>query len=151
MILRCPFLFVILLTLAACGPKGSSLDDMNVTEVLLPNGAKILCQMMSRDIDVQRGMMFQDTLPKGHGMVLLFPREERRKAFTYNVRIPLDFVWLDHDLRVVEVVGNVPPCKSASAKECPTYGGVSRNRYMLELGAGEAAANGLKVGDVIRF
>ena len=41
----------------------------------------------------------------------------------YQVKIPLDMVWMDKNRRVVEMAENVPPCKTAKASECPTYGG----------------------------
>jgi uncharacterized membrane protein (UPF0127 family) len=139
------------LFLTACGQRPTELRDISATEVTFPNGKKFLCETMLRDIDLTRGMMFQDSLAPDRGMILIHPAETTHRAFTYNVRIPLDIIWLDKNLRVVEISANVPPCKSKSAKECPIYGGQQKSRYILELNAGTAAANGLQIGDRLDF
>ena len=145
------FLSAAILGMAGCGPKSSPVEDMNALEVTLPSGKKFLCQTMIRDIDLVRGMMFQDSLAQDRGMLVMYPREDRHPLFMYNVKIPLDFVWLDQQLRVVEMVANAPPCVEKSAKQCPNYGGQTRSRYILEINAGLATANGLKVGDLVGF
>jgi uncharacterized membrane protein (UPF0127 family) len=69
----------------------------------------------------------------------------------YQVRIPLDIIWMDHDRRIVEISANTPACLSRSAHECPSYGGHEKARYVLELAGGGAALYGLKVGDTLGF
>ena len=148
----CPFpLTILALAVSSCGPTASRLEDMNSLMVTLPSGKKILCQTMVRDIDLLRGMMFQDSLPPERGMLLMHPTEAIRPTYTYNVKIPLDFIWLDQNQRVVEMAEKAPPCTTSSAKQCPLYGGRQKSRYVLELNAGQAAANGLKIGDSVAF
>jgi uncharacterized membrane protein (UPF0127 family) len=43
------------------------------------------------------------------------------------------------------------PCRSASATECPSYGGNFKSKYVLEVNAGIARKNGLKTGDTLDF
>ena len=137
--------------LSSCTRSGTKLEELNLTEVSFPNGAKILAETMVREMDITRGMMFRDSLARDRGMILVQSAEAARPAFTYNVRIPLDIVWMDKNLRVVEISANTPPCASRSARECPLYGGKEKSRYVLEVNAGVAAANGLKVGDRLSF
>jgi hypothetical protein len=139
------------LALAACGRRATPLSDLNLTEVTFPNGRKILCETMIRDIDVTRGLMFRDSLPPDRGMILVQTGEAKRPAFTYNVRIPLDIVWMDRNQRIVEIASNAAPCREKSARDCPLYGGKEKSRYVLELNSGVAAANGLKTGDRLSF
>jgi uncharacterized protein len=134
---------------AACGPR----PDANVLEsrtVTLPNGKRIRAEVMIRPIDMQRGMMFRDSLPAGEGMLFIHPEPGHNSYWMYNVRIPLDILWLDSARRIVEISADTPPCKTR-ASQCPSYGGNARSQYVLELGGGEAARNGLKVGDVLSF
>ena len=65
----------------------------------------------------------------------------------YQVKIPLDMVWMDKNRRVVEMAENVPPCKTAKASECPTYGGERLSMFVLELPAGYARKHGIREGD----
>ena len=139
------------LLLSACGSSSTKLEDLNTTIVTLPDGNKIVAETMVRDIDLQRGMMFRDALPDGHGMILIEATMGKFPVWTYNCRIPLDVVWINSGLRVVEILTNLPPCPSSSAKSCPRYGGKEQARYVLELKGGDVARYGLKVGDTLSF
>jgi uncharacterized membrane protein (UPF0127 family) len=139
------------LLLSGCDSGATRLEDMNTTVITLPDATKIVAETMVKELDVTRGMMFRDALPKGRGMILIFPTETRHSAFTYNCRVPLDILWMDRNERIVEISTNVPPCASKSAKACPTYGGAKSSRFALELNGGGAAAYGLKIGDQLSF
>jgi uncharacterized membrane protein (UPF0127 family) len=73
----------------------------------------------------------------------------------YQVKMPLDIVWLDRDKRIVEVVENAPPC-TGKASECQeegkgTYGGKEVAQYVLELPGGYARKHGAVTGAILRF
>jgi uncharacterized membrane protein (UPF0127 family) len=136
--------------LAGCGKSGS-IDDLNTTIVSLPDGAQIRAETMMRDVDLQRGMMFRDSLAADRGMLFIHAKDGNYAHWMYNCRIPLDIIWLDRQQRVVEMVANAPPCTSQSANDCPTYGGKQTSRYVVELNAGAAAAHGIREGDKLAF
>jgi uncharacterized membrane protein (UPF0127 family) len=46
---------------------------------------------------------------------------------------------------------DTPPCQAASAKDCTNYGGQFKSKYVLEVNAGVAKKNGLRVGDTLNF
>lgn len=106
---------------------------------------------MRNDLDMVRGMMFREAFESGRGMLFFQPEEARLATWMYQVKVPLDIIWLGRDRRIREIVPNAPPCPSTSAKQCPTYGGSFPSRYLLELNAGQAAAYGLRVGDQLNF
>jgi len=139
------------LFLCACGPKPADVEDLNSTEITFPNGKTVVAETMLRDIDQMRGMMFRDSLAKDRGMLFVHPKEENVPYWMYQVRIPLDIIWMDHQRRIVEISANTPACTSKSARECPSYGGHEKARYVLELAGGGAAMYGLKVGDALSF
>ena len=74
-----PFYFMLravslalLIALAAAGCKQSDpVRDFSSTEVTLPNGKVLLCEVESTEVDMARGMMFRDSLPEGRGMLFL--------------------------------------------------------------------------------
>ncbi len=138
------------LALAGCGSKTVTLDDYHTQVVLLPDGAQVRAELMIEAIDLRRGMMFRESLAPDHGMLFLHPAPGQYKYYMYQVRIPLDIVWLDRDKRIVEIAANVPPCPTR-ASECPQYGGSYAAMYVLELAGGVAAHHGLKTGDTLRF
>jgi uncharacterized membrane protein (UPF0127 family) len=134
----------------ACGPKPDE-GLLNLTEVTFPNGKRVLAETMRRDVDQMRGMMFRDALVKDRGMLFVHTSDENHPYWMYQVRIPLDIIWMDHQRRIVEIAANTPPCPSKSSRECPSFGGHEKSRYVLELAGGEAANFGLRVGDALAF
>jgi len=140
-----------LLVLCACGPKATEVEGLNATEVTFPNGKTVIAETMVQDIDQMRGMMFRDSLAKDRGMLFIHPKEENVPYWMYQVRIPLDIIWMDHQRRIVEIAANTPACTSKSSRDCPSYGGHEKARYVLELAGGAAAMYGLKVGDSLSF
>jgi uncharacterized membrane protein (UPF0127 family) len=140
-----------LLTLCACSPKATEVEGLNATEVTFPDGKTVIAETMLQDIDQMRGMMFRDSLAKDRGMLFIHPKEENVPYWMYQVRIPLDIIWMDHQRRIVEISANTPACASKSSRDCPSYGGHEKARYVLELVGGGAAMYGLHVGDVLSF
>lgn len=136
--------------LAGCD-RATTVDEYLTRVVKFPNGERIRVEVMTNSADLTRGMMFRDSLAPDRGMLFLFPRAGRYQSFMFQVRIPLDVIWLDRDRRIVEIAPNAPPCPSAKAEGCPLYGGSVDSLYMLELNAGMAAKLGLRTGDVLQF
>lgn len=137
--------------LSACGDKPSTMEDLTSTMVTFPNGTKITAQSMREQIDMTRGMMFRDSLAADHGMLFFHGKMGKYTYWTYQNRIPLDFIWIDHDHKIVEMALDKAPCPSKLAHECPNYGGHEDASYVLEVNAGIAAKNNLKLGDRLDF
>jgi uncharacterized membrane protein (UPF0127 family) len=135
----------------SCGPKTSEVDGLSTTELTFPNGKTVIAETMLRDEDQMRGMMFRDSLAKDRGMLFIHPTEANVPYWMYQVRIPLDIIWMDHQRRIVEISANTPACTSKSSRDCPNYGGHEKARYVLELAGGGAALYGLHVGDALTF
>lgn len=146
-----PVLAAAALALCACGTKPTEVRDLNLTEVTFPNGKTVAAETMLREIDQARGMMFRDSLAPDRGMLFVHPADANYAYWMYQCRIPLDIIWMSHERRIVEISANTPPCPSKSARECPTFGGHEKARYVLELVGGGAAMYGLKVGDTLSF
>jgi uncharacterized membrane protein (UPF0127 family) len=145
LVLSCVFL------LTGCGSDADSeLREFNTRPVVLPDGTKITAEVMTRPADMQRGMMFRDALPDGEGMLFVHGSPGQYSYWMYQVKVPLDIIWMDARGRIVEIAENVPPCKTA-ASECPSYGGKQTSLVVLELPGGYGRRHGVVLGDVIRF
>lgn len=92
--------------------------------------------------------MFRDSMPKNHGMLFIFPSERNRSFWMKNCRFPLDIIYFDKDLSLVNVVRGARPCRSA---QCPSYHSAGPAMYVLELNAGLADDLGLQPGDLIEL
>ncbi len=143
-------LILLALAGAGCGPPTVGLDELGMRTVKLPNGRVIRAEVEVDSTDMQKGMMFRDSLPRGRGMLFIHDKPGLYPYWMYQVRIPLDMLWMDASHRIVEVSADTPPCKT-KASECPKYGGHQQAQYVLELGGGEARRLGVREGDTLDF
>lgn len=142
---------LLLFVLIACENKAQFMDDFTTTPITLPGGQVFKVEVMTKQQDMMRGMMFRDSLPADRGMMFVHGSPGLYQYWMYQVKVPLDILWLDLNRQVVEISANTPPCPSSSAKECPHFGGRKMAVYVLELPAGSVARFGLKEGDRVRF
>ena len=145
-----PLLFAAVLLLLSCGPKATTLEDFNTTDLTLPGGQIIKVETMLDTRDVMRGMMFRTSLAPDRGMLFVHKTAGQNTYWMYQTLIPLDIVWLDKDRRIVEIVPNAQPCKTEASK-CLHYGGHEVAKYVLEISGGMAQKYNLKLGDLLQF
>jgi uncharacterized membrane protein (UPF0127 family) len=84
-----------------------------------------------------RGLMGRRELPDGEGMLF----RPGGSVHMFFMRIPLDVVFCDRELRVVGVAHGLRPWRVAGARGA---------KVTLELAAGEAARRGVEVGTQLR-
>ena len=145
------FLLLCAVLLTGCTKnEEDALVEYRTRAVTLPDGAVIRAEVMTREQDMMRGMMFRDSLAEDRGMLFFHGGPGRYQYFMYQVKMPLDIVWMDSRRRVVEIVENAPPCKTR-ASECPRFGGEAEAQVVLELAGGVARKHGIQVGSVLSF
>jgi len=146
-------LILFALTLVACSdnPGTSNVEDLTLREVKFLNGQTVKVEVMSKEQDMMRGMMFRDSLPANRGMLFIHGSPGKYRYWMYQVRVPLDILWMDRQHQVVEISANTPPCQEKSAQQCPNYGGSAPAMFVLELASGVAQKNNIKIGDRIEF
>jgi len=146
-------LVLLALSLVACGGNSatSSMDDLTLREVVLPRGQKIKAEVMIKQQDMMRGMMFRDSLPPDRGMLFIHGSPGSYRYWMYQVRVPLDILWMNRLHQVVEISPNTPPCQEKSAQQCPNYGGAQPSIFVLELAGGMAEKYGIQIGSRIEF
>jgi uncharacterized membrane protein (UPF0127 family) len=119
-----------------------------VIPLRLPSGKMLQVEVMVTDEDRAMGLMFRPSLAHDRGMLFVFDALGFHSIWMKNCRFPIDIVWLDQDHMVVHVADGVPPCK---AEPCPTYQPLRRAAYVLELNAGEARREKIRVGSELSF
>lgn len=92
------------------------------------------------------GLMGVPYVPAGQGMLFAFgPGDDRRYFWMKDTIAPLDMVFVKDDGIVSAVAANVPATKPGTADpDIARRDGVGR--YVIELGAGEAARLGVVAG-----
>lgn len=119
--------------------------------VTMPNGATVFAESAIEYAELLRGLMFRDSIPSDGGMLFIHNKMGKYAYFMYQVRFPIDIIWMDSKKNVVEVAANVPPCKEEKASACPTFGGNQEAQFILEVPAGKAAEYKVSVGSKIDF
>jgi uncharacterized membrane protein (UPF0127 family) len=120
----------------------------SVIPLKLPSGKALQVEVMATNADREMGLMFRRSLPEDRGMLFVFDEPGNYGFWMKNCRFPIDMVWLDDKRRVVYIAEKVPPCKN---DPCPSYGGLQRALYVLELGAGQARREKTAMGSVVDF
>jgi uncharacterized membrane protein (UPF0127 family) len=82
-----------------------------------------------------RGLLGRRSLPLGEGLAF-----REKSIHMFFMRMSLDIVFCDADMRIVRVVSNLAPWRMSGCRLA---------RYALEVGPGEAARLGLEEGMVL--
>lgn len=143
---------VVLALMLTSGCGGSKQDDTGTVPLGFPNGKTIRVEVMQTALDMARGMMFRDRMLPDRGMLFMHDTPGVQRYWMYQVKIPLDLVYINPDRMIVDIAANTPPCPPEKrASQCPSYGKADNVKYVLELAGGDAARYNLKIGDVLAF
>ncbi len=122
--------------------------EPQVIPLRLPSGKVLRVEVMVKDEDRAMGLMFRPSLPLDRGMLFIFDSAEFHGIWMKNCKFPIDIVWLDQERQVVHLAESVPPCK---ADPCPVYEPLRRASYVVELNAGQARREKVKLGATLSF
>ena len=137
--------------LAGCGPKeASSVRDLNMRPVKLPDGTVIRAELVTNQADLLRGLKYRESMAEDEGMLFAYGKSGNYRFWMHEVKFPIDLIWLDTDHRIVQLIHKAPPCPG-KPETCPVYGGDFTALFVLELNAGMAAKHGLKPGMALDF
>lgn len=84
-------------------------------------------------------------------LVLVSPKEriDHSSIHMMFMRFPIDVIWLDSGLRVVDVAREVPPFKLFRPKTWRTYRPAKDAKYVIEIAVNKIPT--VKIGDTIEF
>lgn len=93
---------------------------------------------------LQRGLSGRKSLPSGTGMLFIFPVLTLQSMWMPDMRFPLDIVWLDENLSVVNITYGLQPCLVKT--DCPSSSSEYEAKYAIEMLEGDATKYGFKNG-----
>lgn len=91
------------------------------------------------------GFMFRRELPRGQGMIFLFKPAQEAVFWMKNTLLPLDILFIAPDGRIVKIAAQARPMDPTPIPSDAPVAAV------LEIGGGEAAAQGLATGDHVEL
>jgi len=127
---------LILLLLASCTQAATC-----ETPFVSINGDCYTVEYAKTIEEQMQGLMFRESMPQNSGMLFFFNDMQTRRFWMRNTLIPLDMIFIDSNLVVVEVKHGIQPCK---ADPCPIYYSQPA-QFVLEVNAGST----IKEGQVI--
>lgn len=105
-------------------------------------------EVASTKEEKEQGLMFREKLGEKEGMLFLFDTEKPLTFWMKNTFIPLDIIFINENLEIVDIATNFPPCET---ENCIIYQSNKPAQYALEINGGLAEKLGIKVNDKIRF
>ncbi len=126
--------FLLLLLLISCS---------TVPALYFDNGVSFEIELAKTPEEQHTGLMNRESMPENHGMLFIFEENGTKTFWMKNTLIPLDMVFLDENMTVVEIKTNVPPC---TADPCETYPSEKPATYVVELNAGVSEKKNITVG-----
>ncbi|MFO1358702.1 DUF192 domain-containing protein [Plasticicumulans sp.] len=104
-------------------------------------------EVAETEAERERGLMYRAALPAGGGMLFVQPRALPVSFWMKNTHVALDILWFDAQGRLVKISARVPPC---TADPCPLYPSGGPVAWVLEIAAGEAARQRIRIGDRLK-
>lgn len=151
------YVIVSLLLFAAC--SDDTTQDQQPDDIIIPfrkdgtltftrdreDVAMIDIEIAESDSARTRGLMQRTSLPEMSGMLFIFAREELQSFWMGNTPLALDLIFVDSDLRIVDIDKYNKPYNSASiVSDSPA-------RYVVEVPAGFTDMHGISESDGVRW
>jgi len=96
------------------------------------------------------GLMYRTSMPMDQGMLFVFDLEDELNFWMRNTLIPLDIVFFDRTLRVVDVQSMIPEHEILPAL-LPFYTSAAPAKFALEVNAGVASTCSITLGDTMNL
>lgn len=134
----------LLLALAGCSGRPTA-AQVGLPVVTIQIGQRTYqCEVAANEDSRRTGLMHRKSMPEDHGMIFVFKYEQVLYFWMKNTLIPLDILYLDRQGKVVAIRPLQPLDENSVGSKDPA-------QYAIELNAGQAAASGIKEGDVIKL
>lgn len=132
-------------------PSDSKLESTEFPRgIVTVDGAVLEVQVADTAPRRARGLMFQESLPAGEGMLHVHDEQGEHGRWMLNMQFPVDIAWFDAGGRLVHLERGVAPCKSALEQATCTAVNPGREAlYVLEVAAGAADAIGIGDGSLL--
>lgn len=113
------------------------------------NAVSLDCQIANTTLERQAGLMHISNLPEREGMLFILEGSRNATLWMKNVEIPLDMIFVDEDMRVVNIEeASVEPPDTPDS-ELIRYRSDSPVLYVIETNMGFCSTHGIEPGTEI--
>lgn len=119
-------------------------------------GKTINVELARTSAELQKGLSGRSYLAPDSGMLFIFSKPDSYPFWMKDTLIPLDIIWIDTSTsqstgKIVDMTTLQPPIDISSTNNIPEYWPKSPANYVLEVNAGFAQNNNLKIGDEVKI
>ncbi len=115
---------IFLVGITAC--TKNRIDNNSYVEI---EGKKFNVEIAETSKEKQQGLMFREELCNDCGMLFIFSNENIRGSWMKNTLIPLDMLFINANLEIVDIK-HADPCVT---EKCESYTGRDKAMYVLEV------------------
>ena len=106
----------------------------------------LFVEIANTTTQINQGLMMRGSLGEKSGMLFDMGRMSRQSFWMYRTLIPLDAIFMDEQMRVVDII-QMEPCAEKNASKCVQYAPKTDMRHILEVNGGSALKWGIKEGE----
>ncbi len=136
--------FVILLFITLALTACSRDENKSIVEI---NGREIQVEIADTPESQYNGLSNRESLPADYGMLFIFGDKRKRTFVMREMNFPLDIVWIDGNT-IIGISKNLPP---EGERYKNSYKSPGPADYVLEVNAGFADKNNIKIGNNVNF
>lgn len=123
----------------ATSSESSQTQTLQVGDYLLP------VEVAQTQAEIVRGLSYRQSLPESQGMYFFLPNRQVASFWMYEMRFPIDIIWIDNGV----IVGIENEAPIPSGEDIPTFASPTEVTNVLEVNAGFAKRQGFEVGDKV--
>jgi len=149
----CIFLLIVIVILVNYNIKNSeNINSYNkITKIILGNNITINVEIADNYSEREKGLMFRERLDENSGMFFIFENEDMQSFWMKNTFIPLDIIFIDSNLKIINIEQAVPCSDTGDDYNCKNYYSKSPTKYVLEVNAGFCEKDNIKTGDYVQI
>lgn len=141
-------LFIVIFILSYAGLK---LWQMRLPQAEVElMGQKITVWVAKTPSHLYKGLGGKDNLQENQGMLLVFGKMGKHSIVMRDMEFPIDIIWLSNG-KIVDIAPNVPIEPEVSEEKLIRYYPRKEANAVLELPAGWAERNQLKIGEGLKI
>ena len=131
---------IVVTAMLAVSPKATSVKSVVI------GGREILVTIADTPELRGKGLSYHKPLVENEGMLFVFPKSDYYRFWMKDMLFPIDIIWLDENMRIVDVWENAAP-ESYPKLSTPR----ASSQFVLEVPAGFYLKHNLKIGDKLKI
>ncbi len=129
---------------------GFNKKNTDTPKMAIINGIKINLELAESRGAISLGLGNRNKLGSDSGMLFIFSESDYYNFWMKDMRFPIDIIWIQGDI-IIDISKNVFPEFGVNLEKMKLYQPRQKANRVLEVNAGFADKNNIKIGDKIAY